>query len=67
MTLHPLAKLPGPKIYGAFDFPRYWDMYLGDSAARFADLHDQYGKVVRVGPDRLSFNTAQSFTGKFKR
>ncbi|KAG4424660.1 hypothetical protein IFR04_002193 [Cadophora malorum] len=62
MTLHPLAKLPGPKIYGAFDFPRYWDMYLGDSAARFADLHDQYGKVVRVGPDRLSFNTAQSFT-----
>ncbi|KAH7411026.1 cytochrome P450 monooxygenase-like protein [Cadophora sp. MPI-SDFR-AT-0126] len=62
LTLHPLAKFPGPKLDGAFDFPRYWYMYLGDSAARFTELHDQYGKVVRVAPNRLSFNTAQSFT-----
>ncbi|PVH82038.1 cytochrome P450 monooxygenase-like protein [Cadophora sp. DSE1049] len=62
LTLHPLANFPGPKLDGAFDFPRYWYMYLGDSAARFTELHDQYGKVVRVAPNRLSFNTAQSFT-----
>ncbi|KAK0119808.1 hypothetical protein ONS95_011240 [Cadophora gregata] len=62
LTLHPLAKFPGPIFDSAFDFPRYWYMYLGDSAARFTELHGRYGKVVRVAPNRLSFNTAQSFT-----
>ncbi|KAG4443210.1 hypothetical protein IFR05_001352 [Cadophora sp. M221] len=62
LTFHPLAKFPGPKLDGAFDFPRYWHMYKGNSAARFSSLHDQYGKVVRVAPNRLSFNSAQAFT-----
>ncbi|CAG8908965.1 unnamed protein product [Penicillium egyptiacum] len=52
---HPLAKYPGPKSMAATRLP-YIRMILG---GRFPQktkaLHQQYGDVVRIAPDELSF------------
>ncbi|KAJ5788416.1 hypothetical protein N7457_003406 [Penicillium paradoxum] len=52
---HPLAKYPGPKSMAASRLP-YMRLILG---GRFPQktklLHDQYGDVVRIAPDELSF------------
>ncbi|PQE17493.1 cytochrome P450 protein [Rutstroemia sp. NJR-2017a WRK4] len=50
ITLHPLAKVPGPKLRGAFDFPRYWEIWTGDVATNCKELHDIYGSTVRLAP-----------------
>ncbi len=63
VTLHPLSKFPGPKLYGAFHFPNYWDIYTGNTVHVSKKLHEIYGPVLRVTPNRLTFITAQAFTG----
>lgn len=42
ITLHPLAKYPGPKLFAAFVFPRYWIIWTGDHVATIHAL--QYVK-----------------------
>ncbi|CZR63463.1 related to isotrichodermin C-15 hydroxylase (cytochrome P-450 monooxygenase CYP65A1) [Phialocephala subalpina] len=61
ITLHPLAKYPGPKLYAAFTFPHYWQIYNGDQASYVKELHERYGDVVRWAPGLLSFNNPQAF------
>ncbi|KAJ5964510.1 uncharacterized protein N7479_004386 [Penicillium vulpinum] len=52
---HPLAKYPGPKSMAATRLP-YMRMTMG---GRFPQqmkvLHQQYGDVIRIAPDELSF------------
>ncbi|KAJ5257984.1 hypothetical protein N7524_009540 [Penicillium chrysogenum] len=53
--LHPLAKYPGPKSMAATRLP-YIRMILGGRfPQRIKALHQQYGDVVRIAPDELSF------------
>ncbi|KAF5329576.1 hypothetical protein D9619_009005 [Psilocybe cf. subviscida] len=53
-TLHPLAHYPGPiqcrltKLWGA------WIALDGQPHVYYKRLHDQYGPIVRVGPNELS-------------
>lgn len=63
ITFHPLAKFPGPKLRAAFDFPFYWSSCTGDASAVTKALHDQFGHVVRVSPNQLSFSSAQAWRG----
>ncbi|GLB40144.1 putative cytochrome p450 [Lyophyllum shimeji] len=57
---HPLARYPGPflcrvsKLYFAFLSLR------GKQHTYYARLHEQYGDVVRVGPNELSFRDADA-------
>ncbi|KAL2211455.1 cytochrome P450 [Sarocladium strictum] len=61
LVLHPLRQHPGPW------FAKITDLYGGTLAARrrfsleAARLHSQYGPVIRVGPNRLLFNSATAF------
>lgn len=53
VTLHPLAKFPGPKIAGAtFWYEFYYDLF--PHKLRFLwkieDLHNKYGPIVRINP-----------------
>ena len=57
---HPLAKFPGPSLHVATFIPYYWATWLGRLPMFTKSLHDQYGHVVRINPNTLSFNTAQS-------
>jgi cytochrome P450 len=52
---HPLAGFPGPRL-GAFTrLPRNVAVWRGRLHKYVQALHEQYGDVVRVGPDELSF------------
>lgn len=55
ITLHPLAKYPGPKIWGATALAQTWYALHGDFAFKVAELHAEYGPVVRIGPRAVSF------------
>lgn len=61
VTWHPLAKFPGPVLRGAFKFPFLYSLFKGSSVRETKAFHDKYGRVVRIAPDHLSFNTARAF------
>ncbi|RDL34574.1 Cytochrome P450 ClCP1 [Venustampulla echinocandica] len=52
---HPLAKFRGPKLWSISRIPFIKHMLAGTLPYRIKDLHDQYGSIVRVAPDELSF------------
>ncbi|KAK3386864.1 putative cytochrome P450 [Podospora didyma] len=61
LFFHPLAKFPGPKFAAFSNAPfSYW-FNSGRQPYKILDLHRKYGPVVRVAPNELSFNSAQSW------
>ncbi|KAJ5187341.1 hypothetical protein N7449_010335 [Penicillium cf. viridicatum] len=52
---HPLAKYPRPKSMAATRLPYMRMILSGQIAYRMKALHQQYGHVVRIAPDGLSF------------
>ncbi|KAM7203149.1 Cytochrome P450 [Naviculisporaceae sp. PSN 640] len=61
MQMHPLSKFPGPPLAAISNLP-YSASYLGGRQPYdMLKLHEKYGPVVRVAPNELSFNTAQSW------
>jgi hypothetical protein len=61
LYFHPLCKFPGPLSFAATDIP-YADGYIrGTTPMTMKKLHDTYGLVVRVAPNRLSFNDGAAF------
>ena len=51
LTLHPLAKFPGPKLAAITDlYPMFYDLPMHSSyLKKLPELHDQYG-TLRVFP-----------------
>lgn len=58
LTLHPLAKFPGPRLAAVtlwYEF--YHDFFhRGQYLFRIRDMHAKYGHIVRVTPDELHVN-----------
>jgi hypothetical protein len=52
---HPLSRFPGPKIYAFTRLPHHYLIYTGKSHQSILELHRQYGEIVRLSPDELSF------------
>ncbi|KAF2092669.1 cytochrome P450 [Rhizodiscina lignyota] len=52
---HPLRKYPGPKLSAAFSFPFLYSRLVCHDLHHVRRLHLEYGDVVRIGPDALSF------------
>ncbi|EAT85064.2 hypothetical protein SNOG_07598 [Parastagonospora nodorum SN15] len=61
ITLHPLAKFPGPLLWRISPIPSVISLLRGRIAFDYKVLHDKYGPVVRVMPNELSFNTAKAW------
>ncbi|KAI8274564.1 Cytochrome P450 monooxygenase apf7 [Colletotrichum sp. SAR11_57] len=57
---HPLAKYPGPFIAKITDGYQLYHAWKGDRHLDFHKLHSKYGKIVRFGPNSVSFNSATS-------
>ncbi|KAL9079439.1 MAG: hypothetical protein Q9157_001693 [Trypethelium eluteriae] len=58
---HPLSKFPGPKL-AASTIMVYDSHHLsGNIIPWIARMHDRYGEVVRVGPDRVSYINPQAW------
>jgi cytochrome P450 len=58
LTLHPLAKYPGPLLSKITDWSIVFQASSGDRHLETWKEHNEYGSVVRIGPNVLSFNTA---------
>ena len=58
LTLHPLAKYPGPLLAKITELYPLYRSIIGDRHVTFWRLHKQYGNIVRYGPNQLSVNTA---------
>ncbi|KAF2810069.1 pisatin demethylase [Mytilinidion resinicola] len=61
LTLHPLAKYPGPLLWRISPIPSIYYLLTGRISFQYKLLHDQYGPVVRVMPNELAFNTSRAF------
>ncbi|KAF1995072.1 cytochrome P450 [Amniculicola lignicola CBS 123094] len=57
LTLHPLAKYPGPFLAKITDCYLAWYAYRGSRHLLYHRSHVQYGPMVRLGPNHLSINT----------
>lgn len=58
---HPLRHFPGPKINAASNLPYVSSQLRGELQHYIVELHEQYGEVVRVLPNELSFSSADSW------
>ncbi|KAI9876588.1 MAG: hypothetical protein M1830_006166 [Pleopsidium flavum] len=57
VTLHPLAKYPGPLLAKITDWYSVYHLSKGDSHLNFYEAHQKYGRFVRFGPNRISVNS----------
>jgi len=56
----PFAKVPGPKLAAITSWWILWVDFGGHRAATIDALHRKYGKVIRLGPNELSFTGAEA-------
>lgn len=56
----PLAKVPGPKITLFTSFILKWNELNANRRGYIHDLHVQYGPVVRIGPNEVSFSSPEA-------
>lgn len=52
-----LRHVPGPRWYAASSFRLALDAWHARSVHAIRELHLQYGSIVRVGPNQISFNS----------
>ncbi|KAL2807885.1 putative benzoate 4-monooxygenase cytochrome P450 [Aspergillus granulosus] len=55
LTLHPLARVPGPRLAKiTYLYEWYFDLYhLGQLPFKIKDLHQTYGPIIRINPDEV--------------
>ncbi|KAH6632811.1 cytochrome P450 [Chaetomium tenue] len=54
---HPLAEVPGPKLYAFWDLPYLYHLLRGEWPHKLKQLHAEYGPVVRFTTNNVSFTT----------
>jgi len=64
---HPLARYNGPWLWSAFQFTSLAVMLGGTLPYRIKQLHDQYGPIVRIGPNELSITDERAWKDIFLR
>jgi hypothetical protein len=61
LYFHSLSKFPGPRLWAITRIPDAYYRATGHQAYLVADLHRQYGQIVRIAPDELSFNVEEAW------
>ncbi|WYZ34560.1 hypothetical protein EsH8_I_000836 [Colletotrichum jinshuiense] len=62
LTLHPLRKFPGPKLWAATRIPYALMLVRGDPHKTILALHREYdAEIVRVSPNELSFQAPDAW------
>jgi len=61
VAFHPLRGYPGPKLWAASFVPSTRHALAGRLPFAIKNLHDKYGEVVRVGPNTLSYESAEAW------
>lgn len=58
---HPLSSFPGPRLWAASCIPYVVSLLRGTLINDMLRLHNEYGPVVRLAPNELSFATADAW------
>ncbi|KAF2713976.1 cytochrome P450 [Pleomassaria siparia CBS 279.74] len=53
LFIHPLSKVPGPKLAGVTSLWLAWHMRKGKNSVWQPGLHKKYGNVVRIAPNEV--------------
>lgn len=61
LYLHPLSRFPGPKLWAISRILYALALQKGDLVHRTAAIHEQYGDIVRLSPNELSFTNATAW------
>ncbi|KAF5966130.1 hypothetical protein FBULB1_11832 [Fusarium bulbicola] len=64
--LHPLAKYPGPPLASVTNLWKTYHLWNLRLPHTLVHLHEQYGDVVRVGPNDLSFRNPDAVNTIYK-
>ncbi|CAG8977133.1 hypothetical protein HYALB_00003354 [Hymenoscyphus albidus] len=64
LIYNPLRSLKGPWYTKFTKLPWTYHSLIGDVHAWVGQLHEEYGEIVRVAPDQLSFTSSQADLGK---
>ena len=57
LVFSPLARVPGPKLYALTKWRLAYDEWRGRRTHKIYKLHQQYGPVIRIGPNEVAFNS----------
>lgn len=63
---HPLSRYPGPKIAALTNLWKAYYVYKLVLHEKLVELHEQYGPVVRVGPNHLHFWDGEAIAPIYK-
>ncbi|KAL1862720.1 hypothetical protein Daus18300_008364 [Diaporthe australafricana] len=61
LFFHPLSSYPGPKLWATCRLPWNFFNFKGRLGWRIRDLHNQYGPVIRIAPNELSYTTSSAW------
>ncbi|KDN64767.1 putative cytochrome P450 [Colletotrichum sublineola] len=61
LFLHPLARVPGPRLAAISNVWYAWQVRNGRMLKLGKTLHKRYGPAVRVGPNEVWFDSADAF------
>ena len=68
MFFHPLAKFPGPKLYAASYLSfLIQNQLMGIFVKDNLKIHEKYGLIVRISPNRLSIDGSIGWSEVFAR
>jgi cytochrome P450 len=67
LTIHPLAKYPGPKLWAITEWCHGLLYQTGRYHRELFFAHAKYGDIVRFGPNHLSFRTVEALHGIYGR
>jgi hypothetical protein len=60
LFLNPLATIPGPKVFALTKWRLALEEWYGRRTVTINKLHNEYGPVVRIGPNEVSFNSTSA-------
>lgn len=61
LYLHPLSRFPGPKLWILTRLTFIQSMLRGHNIKDVGRLHAEYGEIVRIAPNELSFAKAEAW------
>ncbi len=66
LYIHPLSSYPGPKLLATTNLVHIRHVLRGSWVHKVLALHEQYGPVVRVAPNEISYVTEEAWNDIYK-